>query len=339
MEARSVVFTWPLLLGHRRQDDAALAAAFPSTRRELPALASRLPCRSSAMRTQLALSRSGFLKRLRSAAGAGLLVIAAGACRSRAAAPEACLTSRSAIRHSPRRSPAIPGPPSWEAIGSSPPERRGDLPGEAGHHQGRDEDHQLRPVRLRGRQPAEDIARALAERCRAGRPVNVLLDAVGALAMPAEYRQRMIEAGCRVESFRPLSPFASTSVNYRNHRRILVVDGRVGITGGSGTSGKWGGNGRQEDHWRDTDIRVEGPVVEQLQGAFVENWLEATGVALGGETISRGCPERGCGRRPGRPQLARGRQRRDVHDVPARHGVGAAVDLHHQSRTSCPTTR
>jgi cardiolipin synthase len=92
----------------------------------------------------------------------------------------------------------------------------------------------------------------------------------------------MLEAGCRIESFRPLSPFGIDRVNNRNHRRILVVDGRIGITGGSGTSGKWGGNGQTRDHWRDTDVWIEGPVVEQLQGAFVENWLEATGVALGG---------------------------------------------------------
>jgi cardiolipin synthase len=130
--------------------------------------------------------------------------------------------------------------------------------------------------------PSEDIANALAERCRGGLPVNVLLDAVGAFSMPAEYRQRMVDAGCRVENFRPLGSFAVDKVNYRNHRRLLVADGRVGITGGSGTSGKWGGNGRQEDHWRDTDVWTEGPVVEQLQGAFAENWLEATGVALGG---------------------------------------------------------
>ena len=131
-------------------------------------------------------------------------------------------------------------------------------------------------------QPSEDIANALADRCRAGLAVNVLLDAVGTFSMPGEYRQRMVDAGCRVENFRPLGSFAVDKVNYRNHRRILVADGRVGITGGSGTSGKWGGNGRQEDHWRDTDVWVEGPVVEQLQGAFAENWLEATGVALGG---------------------------------------------------------
>jgi len=131
-------------------------------------------------------------------------------------------------------------------------------------------------------QPAADIANALAERCRAGVTVNLLLDGVGALMMPEEYRQLMLQAGCRIENFRPLNPFTFDRVNYRNHRRVLVVDGRVGITGGSGTSGKWGGNGQKENHWRDTDVWVEGPVVEQLQGAFAENWLESTGVVLGG---------------------------------------------------------
>jgi cardiolipin synthase A/B len=130
--------------------------------------------------------------------------------------------------------------------------------------------------------PAADAAQALAERCRAGVRVHVLLDAVGALLMPVEYRQWMTEAGCEVADYRPLRPWTIDRVNHRNHRRIMVVDGKVGFTGGSGTSGKWSGDGKEEGHWRDTDIMVEGPVVEQLQGAFVENWLEATGVALGG---------------------------------------------------------
>jgi cardiolipin synthase len=130
--------------------------------------------------------------------------------------------------------------------------------------------------------PAEEVAAALAERCRAGVKVNVLLDAVGALAMPVALRAEMSGAGCRVESYRPLSPFTIDRVNYRNHRRILVVDGMLGVTGGSGISGKWSGNGRQKGHWRDTDVLLEGPVVEQLQGAFAENWLETTGVAIGG---------------------------------------------------------
>ena len=129
--------------------------------------------------------------------------------------------------------------------------------------------------------PAEETAQALAERCRAGVKVHVLIDAVGSLLMPAQYRDLMTEAGCEVAFYRPVNPWTMDRANYRNHRRILVADGRVGVTGGSGTSGKWSGNGKQEGQWRDTDMRVEGPVVNQLQGAFSENWLEATGTALG----------------------------------------------------------
>jgi cardiolipin synthase A/B len=130
---------------------------------------------------------------------------------------------------------------------------------------------------------ARDIAEALAERCRAGVGVNVLLDAFGSLSIPGEYLATMRASGCHVVWFRPLSQYVFRRYYHRNHRRILVVDGRVGFTGGAGVSRKWMGNGRTEDHWRDTDVRVEGPVVEYMQAAFVEQWLEATGMVLGGE--------------------------------------------------------
>src|SRR6266446_2977865 len=130
---------------------------------------------------------------------------------------------------------------------------------------------------------SRDIANALSERCLAGVGVNVLLDSFGALGIPGEYVDTMRRAGCHVEFFRPLGPLAWHRANNRNHRRILVVDGRVGWTGGSGVSRKWMGNGRVEDHWRDTDVRVEGPIVEYLQGAFADNWLAATGIVLGGD--------------------------------------------------------
>ena len=129
---------------------------------------------------------------------------------------------------------------------------------------------------------ARDLAEALAGRCRAGVKAHVLLDSVGTLAMPREYVDVMSKSGCEVVSFRPIGPFGMRRVNNRNHRRILVVDGRIGFTGGSGVSSKWMGNGRVSDHWRDTDVRIEGPVVDYLQGAFAENWVEATGVVLGG---------------------------------------------------------
>jgi cardiolipin synthase A/B len=135
----------------------------------------------------------------------------------------------------------------------------------------------------------EEIAEAIAERCRAGVRAHVLLDGFGTLYMPAKYVETMTKAGCEVATFRPLSPFAVFALlgygksNHRNHRRILVVDGEVGFTGGSGIAQKWTGNGRMEGHWRDTDVRVEGLVVNSLQGAFAENWLEATGNVLGGD--------------------------------------------------------
>jgi cardiolipin synthase len=129
---------------------------------------------------------------------------------------------------------------------------------------------------------AHDVAEALAERCRQGVRAHILLDGIGTLSMPREYVELMEQGGCQVVSFRPIGPLGLTRVNNRNHRRILVIDGRIGFTGGSGVSSRWMGNGRVAGHWRDTDVQVEGPVVEYLQGAFAENWVEATGAVLGG---------------------------------------------------------
>jgi cardiolipin synthase A/B len=129
---------------------------------------------------------------------------------------------------------------------------------------------------------SRDISEALAERCRAGVAVNLLLDAVGTSAMPTEYIDLMRQAGCRVEHFRPVSRAALHRFNYRNHRRVLVVDGRVGFTGGSGVSAKWMGNGRTKGQWRDTDARVRGPIVAFLQGTFADSWRTETGIVLGG---------------------------------------------------------
>jgi cardiolipin synthase A/B len=141
---------------------------------------------------------------------------------------------------------------------------------------------------------ADEMVSALSERCRAGIPTHVLLDGVGTLKMPARLRDQLGEAGCQVKTFRAVRPWSLRRANSRNHRRILVVDGRVGFTGGSGVSWKWMGDGRTADHWRDTDIRVEGPVVEWIQAAFLENWMEATGEALGGDAyFLRPHPPRG----------------------------------------------
>jgi cardiolipin synthase len=127
-----------------------------------------------------------------------------------------------------------------------------------------------------------DIAHALAERCRAGVGVNVLVDAVGSKNMPKKDKQAMETSGCHVARYHSLNPLSIKRVNHRNHRRVLVVDGRVGFTGGTGVGEKWTGDGRQKGYWRQTDVRVEGPIVRQLQAAFAENWRDATGLLLAG---------------------------------------------------------
>ena len=130
---------------------------------------------------------------------------------------------------------------------------------------------------------SDEMAAALAERCRAGVKVSVLLDAVGSSDMPRQHRTMLQDAGCQLAWYRPLNPLSIRRYNHRNHRRILVVDGRVGFTGGTGVGEQWTGDGRQPKHWRQTDVRVEGPIVRFLQSAFAENWREATEVLLGGD--------------------------------------------------------
>jgi cardiolipin synthase len=129
---------------------------------------------------------------------------------------------------------------------------------------------------------AHDVAEALCERARAGVECNVIIDAVGGMKLEPELLERLVEAGVRVRRFRPVKAYAIKRLANRTHRKILVADGRVGLTGGVGIAEEWTGNAEDPDHWRDTHVRVEGPVVRGLFGAFAENWLEATGEVLVG---------------------------------------------------------
>ena len=130
---------------------------------------------------------------------------------------------------------------------------------------------------------AHDVAGLLCERARDGIEVNVLLDWVGSLRMDQTLIEQMREAGVCVARFRPPKPYAVRRLNNRTHRKLLIVDGRIGMTGGVGIAEEWTGDAQDPDHWRDTHVRVRGPVVRGLQGAFSENWLEATGDALVGD--------------------------------------------------------
>ncbi len=129
---------------------------------------------------------------------------------------------------------------------------------------------------------AHDMAEALAARAREGVEVRVLLDAVGTVKMQGHVVRTMRDAGVKVARFRPPKPYAVRRINNRTHRKLLIADGRIGMIGGVGIAEEWTGNAQDPDHWRDTHCRVHGPVVRGLQGAFAENWLEATGVVLAG---------------------------------------------------------
>jgi cardiolipin synthase len=136
---------------------------------------------------------------------------------------------------------------------------------------------------------ARELAQAFAERCRAGVKADILLDRHGSGKAPSDIIATMKDAGCHVEYFRQVEaegiifPWKLLRYNYRSHRRVLVIDGQIGFTGGYGISEAWTGNGRTPEHWRDTNARIEGPAVRFLQAAFAESWLETTGIAIGGD--------------------------------------------------------
>lgn len=129
---------------------------------------------------------------------------------------------------------------------------------------------------------AHEVAARLAHRARAGVAVNVLLDAFGTAKMDPRLVREMRRAGVSIARFRPPKPYALRRLTNRTHRKVLVADGKVGMIGGVGIAEEWTGDAQDPDHWRDTHLRVRGPIVRGLQGAFGENWLEATGDVLVG---------------------------------------------------------
>jgi len=122
---------------------------------------------------------------------------------------------------------------------------------------------------------AHEFADAMADRARAGVRVRLLIDALGGRLIEKDLVHAMDDAGVHVEWFRkPLlkSPFKS---NHRLHRKVCIVDGRIGFTGGVGIAEEWCGDARNENEWRDTHLRVEGPAVDGLQSAFIQDWAES----------------------------------------------------------------
>jgi cardiolipin synthase A/B len=126
------------------------------------------------------------------------------------------------------------------------------------------------------------FAEALAERARAGVQVKVILDAVGSSGMSQSLIDFMARNGVDLEWYHPLRWYTLSRVNHRTHRKLLIVDGEVGFSGGVGIADNWLGDADSKDHWRETVIRVEGPVVTQMQFAFMDNWVKSRGELLTG---------------------------------------------------------
>lgn len=129
-----------------------------------------------------------------------------------------------------------------------------------------------------------EFAEALAERSRVGVKVHVLLDWVGSAKIDASFLEQMKSAGVEIEKFHKPEWHTLARMNNRTHRKLLVIDGSTGFTGGVGIAPKWTGSGQDAEHWRDSHFRIEGPAVAQMQAVFMDNWLKATGKVMHGES-------------------------------------------------------
>ncbi|HEX8617081.1 MAG TPA: cardiolipin synthase [Thermoanaerobaculia bacterium] len=127
-----------------------------------------------------------------------------------------------------------------------------------------------------------EFAQALAERARAGVKVNIILDSVGSASISSSLTEFMERNGISIEWYHPLRWYTLMTFNHRTHRKLLIIDGEVGFSGGVGIADNWLGDADAEDHWRETVVRVEGPVVTQMQFAFMDNWIKSRGELLTG---------------------------------------------------------
>jgi len=132
---------------------------------------------------------------------------------------------------------------------------------------------------------ADTMAKYLSERARAGVRVLLLLDAFGSQPLTKEWAKGLRDAGVEVSWLRPLRWYTLHKATQRSHVRVVVVDGRVGYTGGFGLADYWLGDGRHDDQWRESNVRFYGPTVAALQAAFASGWAETTGELLTGDVF------------------------------------------------------
>lgn len=138
-----------------------------------------------------------------------------------------------------------------------------------------------------------EFAQALAARAAAGVPVKILLDAVGSASIGEQILGALEAGGCQVAWYNPVHWYTLGRVNHRTHRKSLIIDGRIGFTGGAGIADHWRGHAQDAAHWRDLQIRVEGPAVTPLQTGFAQNWLQTTGELVTGSRFYPTIPASG----------------------------------------------
>jgi cardiolipin synthase len=126
------------------------------------------------------------------------------------------------------------------------------------------------------------FARALAARAEDGVIVKILLDAIGCATIGSQILETLEGGGCQVAWYHPIRWYTVGRFNHRTHRKSLIVDGCIGFTGGAGIADVWVGHAQDHTHWRDIQVRVEGPAMIPLQTGFAENWLESTGELISG---------------------------------------------------------
>ena len=130
-----------------------------------------------------------------------------------------------------------------------------------------------------------EFARALAQRAQSGVVVKILLDAVGSATIGSEILEIFERGGCQLAWYNPVRWYSIGRFNHRTHRKSLIIDGRIGFTGGAGIADHWKGNAQDPDHWREIHARIEGPCVVPLQTGFADNWVQATRELIAGEVF------------------------------------------------------
>jgi cardiolipin synthase len=126
------------------------------------------------------------------------------------------------------------------------------------------------------------FAEAFAAKACSGIPVKLLVDAIGSATLGSEIFETLERGGCQLAWFRPIHWYTLHRANRRNHRKSLIVDGRVAFTGGAGLADHWLGSAANEHEWRDIQISVEGPAVATQQAGFAQNWMLTTGEIING---------------------------------------------------------